>query len=109
MSRYAVRITAGAEQDLAEIAAFLAEREGATLAGKILDGILDSAAQLSSFPERGAHPRELLALGIKDFRQVVFSPYRLSYRIMGRQVFVYLVADGRRDFQTLLERRLLRG
>ena len=31
------------------------------------------------------------------------------YRVMGRQVVIYVVADGRRDMQTVLARRLLRG
>jgi len=35
------------------------------------------------------------------------KPYRVIYRIMENQVFVYLIADARRDMQTLLERRLL--
>ena len=35
------------------------------------------------------------------------KPYRVIYRIMGKRVFVYLIADGRRDMPTLLERRLL--
>lgn len=107
--RYNVQVTAGAERDMVEIMAFLAEREGAALAEKILDGILDTAAELAQFPERGSHPKELLALGIKDFRQMILQPYRLIYRVEGRRVFLYLVADGRRDFQSLLERRLLRG
>jgi len=29
--------------------------------------------------------------------------------VQGRQVFIYLVADGRRDMQSLLARRLLAG
>ena len=109
MKRYNVQVTEGAERDLAEIVAFLAEREGLALAEQILEGILSTAAELAHFPERGPHPKELQVLGIRDFRQVFFQPYRLIYRMAGRQVFLYLVADGRRDFQTLLERRLLRG
>ena len=109
MKRYNVQVTEGAERDLAEIVAFLAEREGLALAEQILEGILGAAAELAHFPERGSHPKELQALGIRDFRQVFFQPYRLIYRMAGRQVFLYLVADGRRDFQSLLERRLLRG
>ena len=58
-------------------------------------------------PERGNYPRELLDLGIKDFRQVFFKPYRLIYRVMGRDVVVLVIADGRRDLQSLLARRLL--
>lgn len=107
--RYNVQATAGAERDLTEIVAYLADREGTAIAGKILEGILDAATVGAQFPERGSHPKELLALGIRDFRQLIVRPYRLIYRLEGRAVFLYLVADGRRDFQSLLERRLLRG
>jgi toxin ParE1/3/4 len=31
------------------------------------------------------------------------------YRVLDRQVAVYLIADGRRDMQSLLARRLLEG
>lgn len=109
MKRYNVQVTEGAERDLAEIVAFLAEREGLALAEQILGGILGTATELAHFPERGSHPKELKALGIRDFRQAFFQPYRLIYRMAGRQVFLYLIADGRRDLQSLLERRLLRG
>lgn len=107
--RYDVQITKGAEEDLTEILTFLAEREGPIVAERILEGLLDAADNLTKFPERGSHPKELLKLGIREFRQVVFQPYRLIYRIAGNQVFLLLVADGRRDFQSLLERRVLRG
>ena len=106
--RYTVQVTEGAEHDLAQIVTFLAQREGSAIAEQILENILDTAAELARFPERGSYPKELLALGIRDFRQVLFQPYRIIYRIIGHQVFLYLVADGRRDFQSLLERRLLR-
>jgi toxin ParE1/3/4 len=69
--------------------------------------LLKAAEGLATLPERGSRPRELLALGIHEYRQVFFKPYRLIYRIIGQQVFIVLIADGRRDMQTLLARRLL--
>ena len=54
-------------------------------------------------------PPELTALGIRVYRQVFFEPYRIIYRTDGPTVHVMLVADGRRDMQALLERRLLGG
>ena len=61
---------------------------------------------LATFRERGSHPRELLALGIREYREARFKPYRVIYRAMRPQVYIYLIADGRRDMQTLLARRL---
>jgi toxin ParE1/3/4 len=58
-------------------------------------------------PARGSYPRELLDLGIKEYRQVFFKPYRLIYRVVARDVIVFVIADGRRDMQSLLARRLL--
>lgn len=105
--KYSVRVTAGAEQDLAGIAAFLADREGPALAERMLDSLLDAATMLARFPEQGSHPQELIALGIREYRQIVVAPYRMIYRILGKTIFIYLIADGRRDFRSLLERRLL--
>jgi toxin ParE1/3/4 len=62
---------------------------------------------LTQFPERVSYPKEVVALGIKDYRQTAFKPYRLICRILGNQVVVYLIMDGRRDMQSMLARRLL--
>ena len=64
-------------------------------------------ASLAAFPERGSYPKELLQLGIREYRQAHFKPYRLIYRVTGKQVFIYMIADGRRDMQMLLTRRML--
>jgi hypothetical protein len=36
-------------------------------------------SRLSKFPDRGTHPKELLALGIREYREVFFKPYRIIY------------------------------
>jgi toxin ParE1/3/4 len=68
--------------------------------------VTDSVA---ASPERGQLPRELSTLGIQEYRQVFFKPYRVIYRHIERRVIIYLIADGRRDMQSLLSRRLLAG
>ena len=105
--RYDVRLTAGAERDLESIYDYIAEFDSSASANLVLDKLLRTADILATFPDRGAYPRELQALGIREFRQVFFKPYRLIYRIIGQQVFIVLIADGRRDMQALLARRLL--
>lgn len=54
-----------------------------------------------------AIPRELSALGIREYRQLFFKPYRVIYRVLDGRVIIYLIADGRRDMESLLARRLL--
>ena len=104
---YRVLLTQGAEQDLEAIHDHIAEFDDPANADHVLDRLSATAEQLAVMPERGSHPRELLDLGIKDYRQVFFKPYRLIYRVMGRDVVVFVIADGRRDMQALLARRLL--
>lgn len=105
--RYEVLVTEHAQRDLEELHRYIAEHDSPRNAAHVLDRIEKALESLSTFPERGSHPKELLAVGIRDYRQVFFKPYRLIYRIVERRIYVYLIADGRRDMQSLLARRLL--
>ena len=109
MQRYEVLLTEDAERDLEELFDYISGHHSQSAARHVLDRIEKSIASLCSFPERGSFPKELLALGIRDYRQGFFKPYRLIYRVIDRQVVIYLIVDGRRDMQTLLARRLLEG
>lgn len=71
------------------------------------DRIEKAFTSLSESPERGAYPKELLALGIREYREIFFRPYRIIYRSVEKNVYVLLIVDGRRDMQMLLQRRLL--
>ena len=105
--RYEVLITQGAERDLEEIYDHIAEFDSPEKAEYVLSRLLEVAGRLATFPDRGPHPKELQALGIREYRQTYFKPYRLIYRVIGKQVFIYLIADGRREMQSLLAGRLL--
>jgi toxin ParE1/3/4 len=73
----------------------------------LLDAVMCVVESLSRFPKRDSYPKELVDLGIKEYRQTFFKPYRAIYRVTGSQVIIYLIADGRREMQTVLARRLL--
>jgi toxin ParE1/3/4 len=105
--RHDVLLTEGAERDLEELYDYIAEFDSPANADYVLDQLMEVVEDLATFPERGAYPKELLALGIREYRQAFFKPYRVIYRVMGKQVIIYLIADGRRDMQSLLARRLL--
>ncbi|HET7833764.1 MAG TPA: type II toxin-antitoxin system RelE/ParE family toxin [Gallionella sp.] len=134
---YKVLLTQGAERDLEVIYDYIAENDTRASADYVLDKpagkpaslspalsrkqareqtnrctnftLSEVAGTLAAFPERGSHPKELLALGIREYRQMHFKPYRLIYRVSGKQVIVYIIADGRRDMQTLLMQGMLGG
>jgi toxin ParE1/3/4 len=105
--RHDVLLTAGAERDLAAIHDHLLEVEGEAAAEHVLKRLLKVVEDLAELPERGTFPKELIALGIREYRQVYFKPYRLVYRLIGPRVYVVLITDGRRDMQRVLARRLL--
>ncbi len=81
--------------------------DGPRRARQVLDRIEQAIQALSALPERGSYPNELLEFGILEYPEVFFKPYRLIYRAMEDDVYVQVVADGRRDMRALLERRLL--
>jgi toxin ParE1/3/4 len=107
--RYKVLLTAGAENDLEELHDYIAEHDSPGRADYVLDRLMEVADSLATFPERGSHPQELLALGIREYRQTFFKPYRVIYRVIGKQVIIYVIVDSRRDMQALLARRFLGG
>lgn len=110
----AIEITSGAEHDLAGIwQRRLTQRGpvGDDGADTLLDDLVASIESLSDNPQKGPVPPELEALGITEFRQLSRPPFRIIYRYQLEPipgcVTVFLVADARRDFRTLLEERLL--
>jgi len=106
-SKFEVLLTKGAEQDLESIYDYIAEFDCVANANYVLDQLMKVVESLSRLPQRGSYPTELIALGIKEYRQTSFKPYRVIYRVTGGQVIIYLIADGRRDMQSVLARRLL--
>ncbi|MFH2075543.1 MAG: type II toxin-antitoxin system RelE/ParE family toxin [Pseudomonadota bacterium] len=102
----AVFLTKDAVRDLDELYDYIALHDAPQKADHVLAQIEKAFSGLSEFPEQGAHPKELLALGIREYREIFFKPYRIIYRTMDKAVYVLLIADGRREMQTLLQRRL---
>jgi toxin ParE1/3/4 len=104
---FAVLLTDDAAHDLEELYDYIARYDAPDKAEHVLEQIEKTFTSLSESPERGVYPRELLALGIREYRELFFKPYRILYRVIDNTVYVLLIADGRRDMQTLLQRRLL--
>lgn len=106
---YAVFLTDDAAADLEELYDYLDTHTVDGRADYVLGEIERVFLSLDSEPDRGSFPKELLALGIRDFREIYFKPYRIIYRVIEDRVYVLVIADGRRDMQALLQRRLLQS
>jgi toxin ParE1/3/4 len=107
MKRYSVVVTEHALLDLRDIARYITLHDSPEKAEYVGQRIEQAFSGLATLPNRGNHPRELLELGNRTFREVHFKPYRIIYRVFEREVHILIVADGRRDMRGLLARRLL--
>jgi toxin ParE1/3/4 len=96
-----------AESDLKEIIEYIS-MDSPRAALTILKKIKDKASNLYSFPEKGRIVPELLDQGIMQYRELIISPWRLTYRILDRKIFVLLLIDSRQNVEDILLKRLTR-
>jgi len=106
---FEVLLTEDASRDLEELYDYIDHHDVPGKATHVLDQLENVFSSLSENPERGVYPKELVAIGLREYREVFFKPYRILYRVIGNRVYVMLIADGRRDMQGLLQRRLLQA
>ncbi|MGA2217240.1 MAG: type II toxin-antitoxin system RelE/ParE family toxin [Terracidiphilus sp.] len=103
---YPIRITSAGWRDLEEIHEWIAEHDSLENADHVLDRLNEAADSIAAFPHRGSRPRELPREMEGDYRQVFFKPYRVIYEVGRNEVVIHLIADGRRNLQALMMRRL---
>jgi toxin ParE1/3/4 len=104
---FTVLLTNDAARDLNTLYDYIAVHDSPRKTDYLLEQIEKTFSTLSEFPERGVYPKELLMVGIREYREIFFKPYRIIYQVMGKNVYVLLIVDSRRDMQSLLQRRLL--
>lgn len=104
-----VYLTDDATHDLENLYDYIESHDVPGEADFVLDKIEQTFSSLAENRERGSYPNELLDIGLRDYREIYFKPYRIIYRVIGKNVFVMVIADGRRDMQSLLQRRLLQA
>lgn len=100
-NRYAVRLLSVAEQDLQDLAAFIAA-DNLPAAIALADRIENDLQRLARYPYLGKVPNDerLAALG---YRVLVIENYLVFYKVKGRTVLVYRILHGMRDLPSLLE------
>lgn len=106
--KFKVNIVASTEEDLFEIYQYVYLNDSEEKAEKLYSKLYEKCLSLQEYPNRGHVPPELKLIGVNDFLELNFKPYRIIYQIIEKVVFVYCVLDGRRDIQKLLQERLIR-
>ena len=105
---FRVFLVEDAERDIEDIHAYITAHDSFERADGVVDALEELCASLTELPERGNVPKELRDIGITDYRELHLKPYRVIYRIIGDTVVIFCVIDGRRDMESLLQRRLFR-
>jgi len=108
LKKYQIKITSEAQKDIEDIYDYIVKKDTPKNAEYVLDNLEALILSLGEALERGHYPPELSIQGIKEFREVLYKPYRAIYEISSKTVIVHLCVDGRRDMKSLLERRILR-
>jgi len=106
--RFTVNLVIDAETDLFDIYLYVAQHDSPEKAARLLNNLEKTILRLETNPLRGKYPPELERIGVFEFREIFFKPYRIIYQVIKKNVHVHCVIDGRRDLQDLLQRRLLR-
>ncbi len=97
---YKIKIYPAAEQDLAEIVAYL-NTLSPDAALRYYDMLVEEIASLSTMPERCPHPRDL-ALTAKGYRYLIVKDYLVFYMVVGDTVQIRRILYGRRDYRSIL-------
>lgn len=106
--KFVVRLAPEAEDELLSIYLQVAKADAAARAEELLDRLADAVTALDRLARRGRAVPELVRVAVREFRELILKPHRIIYEIVGRQVYVHAVLDGRRDLRDLLAERLLR-
>ena len=104
---FKVLLTDDAFYDLNELYDYIALHDSPRKADYILEKIEKVLLTLSESLGRGAYPKELREMGIHEFREIFFKPYRIIYRIIKKEIYVVFIVDGRREMESLLQQWLL--
>ena len=107
MKKYHVYWTHEATIDLQEIIEYIS-LERISVAKIIYEQIKSKCFSLYTSPERYRIVPELNKIGFTQYREIIYIPYRIIYKVTTQDIFVIAVIDGRRDFEDFIFHRLIR-
>ncbi|HPG38528.1 MAG TPA: type II toxin-antitoxin system RelE/ParE family toxin [bacterium] len=105
---YKIYIIADAERDLVDLFKYVVKHDSRVKAEQLLANLQTTCQSLADFAQRGHTPPELGRIGVFEYKEIHYKPYRIIYQIITDRVYVHCILDGRRDLQDLLQKRLLR-
>jgi len=109
VKNYEVYVIEDAERDLFDIYSYISRNDSVESAEYVFDAIQDTCLSLNTLPARGHVPPELERVGIYEYLEIHFKPYRIIYQVRENEIFIHCILDGRRSLQDLLQERLIRA
>ena len=106
-STFRVEWTRAAATDLTAIIDYISE-DSIETALLVLEKIKQITGKLATLPFRGRLVPELAVYGIQIYRELIYLPWRIIYRVSGKKVFIMAVLDSRRNLEDILLERLVR-
>jgi toxin ParE1/3/4 len=106
--KFTVYLVEDAEKDLVDLYRYVAQNDSPEKADRLLDNLEQTILKLETMLGRGHSPPELECIGVREYREVFYRPYRVIYQVKKSEVFVHCVLDGRGDLQDILQSRVLR-
>jgi toxin ParE1/3/4 len=103
-----VYIISDAEEDLWDIYKYVSLSDSIEKAEYLIKKLEETCLYLLESPNRGHIPPELERIGVMEYREIHFKPYRIIYQVIKSNVYIHCILDGRRELLELLERRLIR-
>jgi toxin ParE1/3/4 len=96
--------------DFESVLEYIASNDSVESVVYVHDELMTKIDTLTQYPERCRIAPELKKIGLSEFRELLWKPYRVCFSIHGQEVVVAAVLDGRRDLgQLLVERAFMRG
>lgn len=107
--KFRVNIISDVEEDLFEIYKYVYINDSEEKAENLYGKLYEKCQALQEYANRGHKVPELEQLGIDEFKEIHYKPYRIIYQIIKEEVFIHCILDGRREMQRLLQERFIRG
>jgi toxin ParE1/3/4 len=106
---FSIVLLHSAEMDLKELKSYLVKKFGNDTWQLSFAQIRSAMKSIQSFPLKGRVPEELARLNLTQYRQVISGMNRIIYEIRQQTIYVHIICDTRKDMNSLLTKRLLRG
>ena len=105
---YHVYVIADAEEDIFGIYKYVAINDCVQKADQLFKRMEEKIYSSATLVNHGHFPPELEQIGIREYREIHYMPYRIIFSVIEADIYVHCVLDGRRDLEDLLQERLLR-